>query len=213
MPCSRGIPSPKFGVLSREGNPSSYQWGSCFFEFPPWTSGSSRGCKAWWSWFVAWVHQLCQLTPLLFLDESNGPENIFEDPIILLLMILIQPQTINHHEDPLEPSPSDSIYQWQGFKSFARKDTFSIFIHHIKISTLSTISLGFTTSFTLLITVFEADPLLGHHVIHAHLDFRRLFNFFQGAFPINKLLSIFTSLAETIDKSIPISTFWAVVGE
>ena len=53
----------------------------------------------------AWLHLIKVLLeshyfPLLFLHESNGGEDVSDDPFILLLMILVEPEIINHHEHP-----------------------------------------------------------------------------------------------------------------
>ena len=102
--------------------------------------------------------------PLLFLDIADGLKDYFDDPIILFLMILVEPEVVYHHEDPLGPPPPDHVEEGpdadedvQGSNTF----TLPLLVHLVERSTLHAIVSGLIASFTLPRAVLLADVVFG----------------------------------------------------
>ena len=102
--------------------------------------------------------------PLLLLHIADGLKDDFDDPIILFVMILVEPEVVYHHEDPLGPPPPDHVEEGpdadedvQGGDALA----LPLLVHLIQGSTLHAIGFSCSASFALSAAVFLADVVFG----------------------------------------------------
>ena len=109
--------------------------------------------------------------PLLLFNEGNGFEDIPDDAIIFLLVVLIQPQVINHHEDPLvSPLPEDGQKRSDVFEdgqALIFNNTFPIGIFGVELSTLHTVVFGLVARFAGFIAVQFANAFINELVLDA----------------------------------------------
>ena len=109
--------------------------------------------------------------PLFLLYKSNGGEDVPDDALILSLMILVQPEIINHHEHP----PVASLLEHIEEGSHAGKDgetlapyhTLSILVPDVELGALHTVGPGEVAGLAAPITVLLADILLNELVLDA----------------------------------------------
>ena len=102
-------------------------------------------------------------------DEADGSEYIFHHSIIILFVVLIQPQVINHHEYPFHPFSSDQIQERSDVCEYRQYlilyNTISLLIHCVELSTLLTFIFGLVTRLTLFTTILNTNLLIINKLI------------------------------------------------
>ena len=111
--------------------------------------------------------------PLLFLNTADGLKNYFDDPIILLFMILVEPQVVYHHEDPLAAPPSHHVEEGPNGKEDAQGShtlALPIFVHLVEGSAFHAVVSSSVAGLALSGTVLPADVFLKELVLDAVAD-------------------------------------------
>ena len=100
--------------------------------------------------------------PLLFLNEGNGLEDIMHNAPILLLMILVEPEIINHHEQELVSSHLQHIQQrpdvFDDREDLALHHAFPFFIFGVELGAFDAIVFRLIAGPACLVTINLADP-------------------------------------------------------
>ena len=112
--------------------------------------------------------------PLLFLNQADGLKNYLDDPIVFLVMILVEPEVVYHHEYPFRPPPPDHVEEGSdGYENVEGSDglTLPILVHLVEIGTLHTIVFSLITGLALPSTVFLANVFLDVLVLDAVAGF------------------------------------------
>ena len=108
--------------------------------------------------------------PLFLLYETDGLKDYFDDPIVFLLVVLVQPEIVHHHEHPLCPSSPNHVEErsnWDKDGKGTDNLTFPLLSLLIEIGTLTAIMLVLVACLAFPSAVFLANIFLHKLVLHA----------------------------------------------